>query len=289
MSRLAKSINLAAVLIPFVAFVAAIVTFWNRAVGPTDLALLAGMYLATALGITVGYHRLLTHKAFQTRRPIRYLLAILGSMAVQGPVLDWVADHRKHHVFPDQEGDPHSPHLHQSGLRGLLHAHVGWLMENNGQASKRKYARDLLSEPAMLTINRLFPLWVLAGLLIPFGLGWAITGNLAGGLTGLLWGGLLRVFFVHHVTWSVNSVCHFMGRRRWNTPDESRNVGWLAVASLGESWHHNHHAFPRSAYHGLRWYELDISALFIRALAAVGLAREVVSPDPELADKRVAA
>jgi stearoyl-CoA desaturase (delta-9 desaturase) len=289
MSRLAKSINLAAVLIPFVAFVAAIVTFWNRAVGPTDLALLAGMYLATALGITVGYHRLLTHKAFQTRRPIRYLLAILGSMAVQGPVLDWVADHRKHHVFPDQEGDPHSPHLHQSGLRGLLHAHVGWLMENNGQASKRKYARDLLSEPAMLTINRLFPVWVLAGLLIPFGLGWAITGNLAGGLTGLLWGGLLRVFFVHHVTWSVNSVCHFMGRRRWNTPDESRNVGWLAVASLGESWHHNHHAFPRSAYHGLRWYELDISALFIRALAAVGLAREVVSPDPELADKRVAA
>jgi stearoyl-CoA desaturase (delta-9 desaturase) len=289
MSRVAKSINLGAVLIPFVAFVAAIVTFWNRAVGPTDLALLAGMYLATALGITVGYHRLLTHKAFQTRRPIRYLLAILGSMAVQGPVLDWVADHRKHHVFPDQEGDPHSPHLHESGPRGLLHAHVGWLLENNGQAPKRKYARDLLSEPAMLTINRLFGVWVLAGLLIPFGIGWAITGNLAGGLTGLLWGGLVRVFFVHHVTWSVNSVCHFMGRRRWNTPDESRNVGWLAVASLGESWHHNHHAFPRSAYHGLRWYELDISALFIRALAAVGLAREVVGADPELADKRVAA
>ena len=289
MSRAAKSINLVAVLIPFAAFLAAIVTFWNRAVGPTDLALLAGMYLATGLGITVGYHRLLTHKAFQTRRPIRYLLVILGSMAVQGPVLDWVADHRKHHVFPDQEGDPHSPHLHESGLRGLLHAHVGWLIENNGQASKRKYARDLLSEPAMLTINRLFPVWVLAGLLIPFGLGWAITGSLVGGLTGLLWGGLVRVFFVHHVTWSVNSVCHFLGRRRWNTPDESRNVGWLAVASLGESWHHNHHAFPRSAYHGLRWYEIDISALFIRALAAVGLAREVVSADPELAEKRIAA
>jgi stearoyl-CoA desaturase (Delta-9 desaturase) len=289
MSRAVKAINLAAVLIPFAAFVAAIGLLWDRAVGPTDLVLLAGMYLVTGLGITVGYHRLLTHKAFQTQRSIRYLLAILGSMAVQGPVLDWVADHRKHHAFPDQEGDPHSPHLHESGLRGLLHAHMGWLLETNGRASKRKYARDLLSDPGMLTVNRLFPVWVLVGLLVPFGLGWAITGDLAGGLTGLLWGGLVRAFFVHHVTWSVNSVCHFLGRRRWNTPDESRNVSWLAVVSLGESWHHNHHAFPRSARHGLRWYELDISALFIRALAAVGLAREVVSAEPELARKRLAA
>jgi stearoyl-CoA desaturase (delta-9 desaturase) len=289
MSRAGKAINLAAVLIPFAAFVAAIGLLWDRAVGPTDLVLLAGMYLVTGLGITVGYHRLLTHKAFQTQRSIRYLLAILGSMAVQGPVLDWVADHRKHHAFPDQEGDPHSPHLHESGLRGLLHAHMGWLLETNGQASKRKYARDLLSDPGMLTVNRLFPVWVLVGLLVPFGLGWAITGDLAGGLTGLLWGGLVRVFFVHHVTWSVNSVCHFLGRRRWNTPDESRNVSWLAVVSLGESWHHNHHAFPRSARHGLRWYELDISGLFIRALAAVGLAREVVGAEPELARKRLAA
>src|SRR5205807_9826208 len=139
----------------------------------------------------------------------------LGSMAVQGPVLDWVADHRKHHAFSDKDGDPHSPHHHESGLRGLLHAHVGWLLETNGQASKRQFARDLLADPGMRKINRLFPIWVVLGLMIPFGLGWAIRGNLAGGLAGLLWGGLVRIFLVHHITWSVNSVCHFMGRRRW--------------------------------------------------------------------------
>jgi stearoyl-CoA desaturase (delta-9 desaturase) len=281
MSRAEKLTNLAAVLIPMVGFVLAVVLLWDRGVGAPEMSVLLGMYLITGVGITVGYHRLLTHKAFQAPRGVRYALAVLGSMAVQGPVLDWVADHRKHHVFSDREGDPHSPHHHESGLRGLLHAHVGWLLENNGQASKRQFARDLLGDPGMRTINRLFPVWVLIGLMIPFGLGWAIRGTLAGGLAGLLWGGLVRIFLVHHVTWSVNSVCHFLGKRRWNTPDESRNVGWLALISLGESWHHNHHAFPRSAYHGLRWYELDVSALVIRALAAIGVAREVVTADSE--------
>ena len=286
MSRAEKLANLAGVLIPFVGFVLAVALLWNHGVGPLELSLFTGMYLATGIGVTVGYHRLLTHKAFTTPRGVRYALAVLGSMAVQGPVLDWVADHRKHHAFADKEGDPHSPHQHESGLRGLLHAHVGWLLENNGQASKRQFARDLLDDRGMRTINRLFPAWVLAGLLIPFGLGWAIGGGLAGGLAGLLWGGLVRIFFVHHVTWSVNSVCHFLGRRRWNTPDESRNVGWLALVSFGESWHHNHHAFPRSAYHGLRWYEVDIAALVIRALAAVGLASDVVTADPSLQRER---
>ncbi len=286
MSRAEKLINLAAVLIPLVGFVLAVVLLWDKGIGPVEMSLFLGMYLVTGMGITVGYHRLLTHKAFQTPRAVRYALAILGSMAVQGPVLDWVADHRKHHAFADSDGDPHSPHHHESGLRGLLHAHVGWLLETNGQASKRQFARDLLRDPGMRTINRLFPAWVLLGLMIPFGLGWAIRGTLAGGLAGLLWGGLVRMFLVHHVTWSVNSVCHFLGRRRWNTPDESRNVGWLAVVSLGESWHHNHHAFPRSAYHGLRWYELDLSALVIRTLATVGLARGVVTPDEETQRKR---
>jgi stearoyl-CoA desaturase (Delta-9 desaturase) len=279
-SRAEKLANLAAALIPFVGFVLAVALLWNHGVGPLQLSLFAGMYLATAIGVTVGYHRLLTHKAFRTPRGARYLLAVLGSMAVQGPVLDWVADHRKHHAFADKDGDPHSPHHHASGLRGLLHAHVGWLIETNGQASKRQFARDLLDDGGMRTINRLFPAWVLVGLLIPFGLGWAIGGSLAAGLAGLLWGGLVRIFWVHHVTWSVNSVCHFLGRRRWNTPDESRNVGWLSVVSLGESWHHNHHAFPRSAFHGLRWYEVDIAGLVIRGLAAVGLASDVVTPDP---------
>lgn len=286
MSRAEKLTNLAAVVIPLLAFFVAVILLWNRGIGPAEVSVLAGMYMITGVGVTVGYHRLLTHKAFAASRGVRYGLAILGSMAVQGPVLDWVADHRKHHVFSDREGDPHSPHHHESGLRGLLHAHVGWLLENNGQASKRQFARDLLEDPGMRTINRLFPLWVVLGLLIPFGLGWAISGRLAGGLAGLLWGGLVRVFLVHHVTWSVNSVCHFLGRRRWKTPDESRNVAWLAVLSLGESWHHNHHAFPRSAYHGLRWYEIDISALVIRCLAALGLARDVVTADAESQRRR---
>ena len=281
MSRSEKLINLVAVVLPFVGVVVAIALLWDHGIGPLELSLFAAMYLLTGVGVTVGYHRLLTHKAFRTPRGVRYLMAALGSMAVQGPVLDWVADHRKHHAFSDRDGDPHSPHQHDSGLRGLLHAHMGWLLTANGQASKRQFARDLLSDRGIRVINRLFPVWVLLGLLIPFAIGWAISGNVAGGLAGLLWGGLVRIFFVHHVTWSVNSVCHFLGRRRWDTPDESRNVSWLALVSLGESWHHNHHAFPRSAYHGLRWYELDIAGLFIRMLAAAGLASDVVTADAE--------
>ena len=288
MSRLEKYANLAAVAVPFLAFAVAVVLLWQTAVGPLDLALLGGMYVFTALGITVGFHRLLAHRSFAGPSALRYAFAVLGSMAVQGPVLDWVADHRKHHQFTDKEGDPHSPHTHESMWRGLLYAHMGWLMDTNGQASKRRYARDLLEDPGMRRINRLFGVWVLLGLLIPFALGWAISGALVGGLTALLWGGLVRVFLLHHITWSINSVCHFAGTRRFRTPDESRNVAWLALPSLGESWHHNHHAFPRSSAMGLRWYELDVSALVIRTLAAVGLAREVVTVDPERQRKKLA-
>jgi stearoyl-CoA desaturase (delta-9 desaturase) len=206
-------------------------------------------------------------------------------MAVQGPVIDWVADHRKHHAFTDEEGDPHSPHGHGSGLKGALHglwyAHTGWLFETQGAAQKRKYARDLVEDAGWRRLSKLFPLFVLLGLAIPFGLGFLLTGTLAGALTGLLWGGLVRIFLVHHVTWSINSVCHFFGTRRFETDDYSTNVFWLALPSMGESWHHNHHAFPRSAQHGLRWYELDPSALVIRGMEKVGLARDVVRITPE--------
>ncbi len=289
MSRLERGANLAAVVIPFIAAAVAVALLWQRAVGPVDLALLAGMYLVTALGITVGYHRLLTHKAFATPAPVRYAFAVLGSMAVQGPVLDWVADHRKHHAFTDREGDPHSPHGHESWWRGLLYAHMGWLLDTQGQATKRQFARDLLADPGMRRINRLFPWLALAGLLIPFGLGWAITGTLAGGLTGFVWGGLVRVFFVHHITWSVNSVCHFLGTRRYATDDHSTNVAWLALPSLGESFHHNHHAFPKSAKHGLRWWEVDVSGAFIGLLERLGVARDVTRVEPELEQRRLAA
>jgi stearoyl-CoA desaturase (delta-9 desaturase) len=285
MSKVERYANLTAVILPFAAFIAAIVLLWNDWVGPTDLAILAFMYLITALGITVGFHRMFTHRAFDAPKPVRYTFAVLGSMAVQGPVIDWVADHRKHHAFTDEEGDPHSPHGHGGGLKGALHglyhAHMGWLLVTQGRAEKRRYAKDLLGDQGLRKINRRFPLIVLAGLLIPTALGYVLTGTWLGALTGYIWGGLVRVFLVHHITWSINSVCHFFGRRRFAIDDQSTNVFWLALPSLGESWHHNHHAFPRSARHGLRWYEVDVSALVIRGLEKVGLARDVVTIDAE--------
>ncbi len=286
MPRTQKIVNLVAVALPLLAFLAAIVLLWNRLVDWTDLAILALMYPLTALGVTIGYHRLLTHRSFQTRRGIRVMLAALGSMAVQGPVITWVADHRAHHTFADEEGDPHSPHTdHRDGLagsiRGLWHAHVGWLLDSQARASARRFAPDLLRDPALRAVNRAFPLLVLAGLAIPFGLGLAISGTLAGGLTAALWGGLVRIFLVHHVTWSVNSICHFFGRRRFDTDDRSTNVFWLALPSLGESWHHNHHAFPTSAVHGLKRGELDPSAWVIGLLERVGLAWDVTRVSTE--------
>jgi len=281
MGRAEKAVNLGAVVVPFLAALAAVVLFWNDLVGASDLTIAATMYLLTAIGITVGFHRLLTHRSFQTSKPLEYTFAVLGSMAVQGPVISWVADHRKHHAHTDAEGDPHSPHVgHGEGMRGVLaglwHAHSGWLMSTQGRADWRRYAPDLYEDPGMRTIARNFVPLVFASLAIPALAGYAVTGTVAGAATALLWGGLVRIFFVHHVTWSVNSVCHFFGNRRFDTDDRSTNVFWLAIPSLGESWHHNHHAFPRSAVHGLRRHEVDISALFIGAMERVGLARKVV-------------
>ena len=293
MTRIEKNVNLAAVVLPFAATIAAIVLFWNDLVSGTDLAILAFMYLLIAVGVTVGYHRLLTHRSFATHRPIEYAFAVLGSMAVQGPVISWVADHRKHHAHTDKDGDPHSPHVgHGDGaggvLQGLWHAHTGWLFSEQGRAARRKYAPDLCEDAGMRTINRLFPWIVLASLAIPAVAGYALGGGLAGAGTALLWGGLVRVFILHHVTWSVNSVCHFLGSRRFETDDHSTNVFWLALPSMGESWHHNHHAFPRSAEHGLRRWELDPSALVIRMLERLGLAWNVVRIAPERQAARAA-
>jgi stearoyl-CoA desaturase (Delta-9 desaturase) len=293
MSKLEKYANLGAVLVPFAAFAAAVVLLWNDVVGPRDLAILAGLYLFSAFGITIGYHRLLTHRSFEAPRAVRYALAIMGQTAVQGPVVDWVADHRKHHAFTDEDGDPHSPHLHGGGLKGALHglyhAHMGWLFVTQGQADRRRYARDLMDDPTMKRISKAFVWNALGGLALAFLLGLAISGTVAGGLTALLWGGLVRVFFVHHITWSINSICHFFGRRRFAVDDHSTNVFWLALPSLGESWHHNHHAFPRSARHGLRWWEIDVTGLVIMAMKRVGLARDVVTVSPEKQAERLAA
>jgi stearoyl-CoA desaturase (delta-9 desaturase) len=289
MTRLQRNANIAAVIVPFLAVLAAVPLLWNSLVGWTDLAIMVSVYLATAFGITIGYHRLLTHRAFETYRPIKYLFAILGSMAVQGPVIGWVADHRKHHAHTDEEGDPHSPHVGEgSGLRGLYHAHVGWLFEHNGTADAKRYAPDLLEDDGMRFISRHFLWWVILGLAIPFAVGYAIGGTLSAALLALFWGGLVRVFFVHHVTWSINSICHFFGQRRFETDDKSTNVAWLAVPSLGEAWHHNHHAFPRAAVQGMRWWEIDISGLTIKAMEKLHLAWNVIVISPERQQQRLA-
>ena len=290
MTRIEKGANLGAVVVPFVATIVAIVLLWNSFVSPADLIIAAVMYLLTAVGITVGYHRLLTHRSFQTSKALEYTFAILGTMAVQGPVISWVADHRKHHAHTDEEGDPHSPHVgHGEGVRGLWHAHTGWLMETQGRADWKKYAKDLYEDRGMRFISRHFVALIYLSLLIPAVAGFIVTGTVLGALTGLLWGGLVRIFFVHHITWSVNSVCHFFGTRRFDTDDQSTNVFWLALPSLGESWHHNHHAFPRSAVHGLKRWEPDPSALIIGGLEKVGLAHNVVRISPERQAERAAA
>jgi stearoyl-CoA desaturase (Delta-9 desaturase) len=295
MSRARRNANIGAVILPFVAFLVAVPLLWDTLIGWHDLAVFALIYLATALGVTVGFHRMLTHRAFETYKPLKYALAVLGSMSVQGDVISWVSDHRKHHAFTDEEGDPHSPHVgHGEGwlasLRGLYHAHVGWLFVTHSGADAKRFAPDLLEDKGMKWISRNFLLIVGASLALPALLGFLLTGGkVSGALTGLLWGGFVRIFFVHHVTWSINSICHFFGRRRFETDDQSTNVFWLAIPTLGESWHHNHHAFPRSATHGLRWWEIDVSGLIIRALRKLGLAWNVVMITPERQEAKLAA
>jgi stearoyl-CoA desaturase (delta-9 desaturase) len=259
---------------------------WNEALHWYDLVVFVVTYVPIGLGVTIGFHRHLTHRSFKTSPFLRGVLAALGSAAIEGPVISWVADHRKHHTFSDRRGDPHSPHVdHGHGwrgeARGLAHAHVGWLFLHNQRAATERYARDLLADPVIRFVNTTSLLWILLGLAVPFGLGVALGDSIAGGLTGLLWGGAVRVFVLHHVTYSINSLCHYYGRQQFETDDHSRNLAWLSLASLGEAWHNNHHAFPTSASHGLKRYELDPSALVITLLERTGLIWDVVRISPE--------
>lgn len=259
---------------------------WGNALGWNDLFVFGIMYTATGLGITVGFHRLFTHRSFKAKRPVRVGLAICGSMAIEGPIVSWVADHRKHHAFSDTLGDPHSPHVdHGHGLRGALrglaHAHVGWLFIHTQRGNKERYAPDLLKDPDIAWVNRHFFSWAVLGFLIPFGLGFAFGGTLADGFTGMLWGGLVRILVLHHATYSINSLCHFFGRRPFETGDESRNLAWLAPLTFGEAWHNGHHAFPTSARHGLERWQVDVSAGVIALLEKLGLAWDVVRISPE--------
>jgi stearoyl-CoA desaturase (delta-9 desaturase) len=251
-----------------------------------DLLILAFTYVAVGTGVTVGFHRLLTHRSFGCHRVTRAFFAALGSAAAEGPVIDWVATHRKHHQFSDSDGDPHSPHVGhgtgwQGALRGLVHAHLGWVFTDMEVADEQRYAKDLLADPWIRFVDRTFVVWVVAGLAAAFGLGVALSGTVAGGLTALLWGGAARIFFVHHATFSINSLCHYFGRQDYDTRDESRNLAWLAIPTWGEAWHNNHHAFPTSYRHGLRRWQIDPAAGVIRLLELTGLAWDVVRVNPE--------
>lgn len=278
---------------PLVGVVVAIYLLWNRAFGWSDAVSLTVMYSFGIAGVSTGYHRLLAHHAFETNRFIKIFLVVGGAMAGQGPPLIWTAHHRRHHRVADQNGDPHSPyHEEEAGVRGTLkglwHAHLGWLFDPDLTSDPVRYCPDLARDRDIRFISRHFVALVALGMLIPGIIGLVLTQSLAGFLTGVLWGGLVRFFVLNHVTYAVNSVGHVFGRRRFATPDESRNVAWLAIPSFGEGWHNNHHAFPRSYRHGMRWYEVDLSAGIIRTLEAFGLARKVVRIDPTLLERKAA-
>ncbi len=272
--------------VPFALLFLAAWQTWNQALRPSDLIVFGIVYFLTGFGITIGFHRLLTHRSFKTHPWLRGVFAALGSAAIEGPVVSWVADHRKHHACSDQEGDPHSPHVgHGVGwkgaLKGFFHAHLGWIFIHTQRGNKERFAPDLLADPVVSFVNRTFFLWAVVGLAVPFGLGVAIGGDIGAGLTGLLWGGAVRIFLLHHVTYSINSLCHIFGRQTFETADESRNLAWLAVPTMGEAWHNNHHAFPTSAVHGLGRWQIDLSGLVISGLEKAGLIWDVVRISPE--------
>lgn len=279
-----RLVTLIAITIPFLGVIAAPFFLWGWGFGWTDLGLLLGMYFVTAVGITVGFHRLFVHRSFETYMWVKVVLVVLGSMAVQGSMIKWVGMHRRHHQYSDTPDDPHSPQHEGPGILGLLlgfwHAHIGWFFEAD-PANLEHYVQDLRASRTLRVVSALFPLWIVLGLVIPGVIGGVVTLSWGGVWTGLIWGGLVRVFLVHHVTWSVNSACHLWGFRPFRSDDESRNNIVFGILAMGEGWHNTHHAFPSSARHGLRWWEIDTSYWFIRSLALLGLAWNVKLPTQE--------
>lgn len=304
-----RLVTFATVVVPILGLAAAVILLWGVAFSWVYLAILGAMYVATGLGVTVGYHRFFTHRSFKAPRWVAVVMAALGSMAVEGPMLEWVATHRKHHQHSDTDGDPHSPHTHGHGLwnffRGVFHAHTGWMLTAGGDRARRRargddapthpvgmkatlarYVKDLEREPSYRWMSKTFPLWAVVGLLIPALLGGLLTLSWTGVLLGFLWGGLVRVLLLHHVTWSINSVCHIWGTRPYRSNDHSRNNAIFGVLALGEGWHNNHHAFPASARHGLRWWQLDVSYIVILIMERLGMASDVRTPSRELVHSR---
>lgn len=292
-SNVSRVITLIAIAGPPLGALSAMGVLWGVAFHPVDLVLLVALYVICGLGITVGFHRLFTHRSFAAGRTVTAILAVLGSMTLQGPVTQWVTDHRKHHRLSDRPGDPHSPHLHGEGflasLRGLWHSHVGWLLSTKGMERGRSWGKDLFDDPLIRRIDQLYFVWVAISLGIPFVIGAAVGGSWARGVEAMVWGGVLRIFLFQHATWAVNSICHTFGRRAYSTSDQSRNNWALAPFTFGEAWHNNHHAFPTSARHGLGRGQLDLSWIVIRVLERLGLVWDVRLPSAQAQRARAAA
>lgn len=285
-----RRLSLITVLVPFLGTIVAISLLPFVPIGASEISLFFVFYVLTMIGIEVGYHRYFSHRSFQATRPVQALLALLGSMAAQGGVVFWVAHHRRHHQYTEQEHDPHSPHLHGQGFRGQLqgfwHAHMGWLLE--GEVSNSTlFAKDLLRDPLISSINRFQQVWVLLGLLLPAIINGVIVGTWIGFLQGLLWGGLVRLFVSQQIIGATNSVCHMFGARPFQPGDQSTNNVWLALPSLGQSWHNNHHAFPASAVTGLEWWQVDVGTWFIRFLERLNLVSNVKKPSSELITRKL--
>ncbi len=276
------------VIVPFAALIAAVPFAWGWGLSPVDIGLAVAWYLVTCLGVTVGFHRYLTHGAFKARRPLRIALAIAGSLAVQGPVLHWVADHRRHHAYSDREGDPHSPWLFGTSpvalARGFWHAHLGWILDR-ALSNQERFAPDLLADADTRWIHRTFGLWTFVSLAAPAVMGGLITWSIWGAVTALFWAGLVRMTLLHHTSWSVNSICHMIGERPFASRDKAANVWPLAILSMGESWHNLHHADPTCARHGVLPGQIDISALVIRLFERLGWAYEVRWPTASRLDR----
>ncbi|MCX6397322.1 MAG: acyl-CoA desaturase [Propionibacteriales bacterium] len=276
--------------VPFLALLAAIPVAWGGWLGWSDLLIMAGMYWFTGHGITVGFHRLFTHKSFKPNRFTKNLLAIAGSMAVQGPLVRWVADHRKHHKFSDRDGDPHSPWKYGTSVRalakGFWHAHMMWLFDSE-QTVQRKYAPDLLKDSDLVRISKNFWAFVLLSVLLPAVLGGLVTWSWQGAATAFFWGALVRIALLHHVTWSINSICHTIGNRPFVSRDKSANVWWLAIPSMGESWHNLHHADPTCARHGVQRGQLDTSARLIWLFEKAGMVTDVRWPVAERVEAKL--
>ena len=290
-SLISQVVTLVAVVVPPLGIVLAMGLLWGVAFHWYDLVILVVAYTICAFGTTIGFHRYFSHKSFEAIKPVQAGLAVLGCMTMQGPLTQWVTDHRKHHALSDKEGDPHSPHAgHEEtawgSVKGFVHAHVGWMFTNLGMEQGREYGKDLYQDRLIRTIDRMYVVWVVLTLGIPFAVAFAIGGTFVAGLEGLVWGGLIRIFLYQHATFAVNSICHMFGSQDYRARDESRNNWLVAFLVFGEGWHNNHHAFPTSARHGLAWWQYDLSWWLIRGMEKVGLVRDVKLPTADQMRRR---